>query len=369
MTDRRDQVSYTQAGKGAFAWDHPQSVGGLGSTGTSAANALAAEADVVIGVGTRYTDFTTASRTVFQNPDVEFVNLNVLAFDAAKLSAHMLVADAREGLRALQDALGTFSVSGGYRDRAAALVARWSEVTDRCYDLGRGPLPAQTEILGVLNEGMGPGDILVNAAGSMPGDLQALWRASSPRQYHLEYGFSCMGYEIPAAMGIKLAAPDAEVVALVGDGTYQMNPQEITTVVSEGLKVIFVVVQNHGYASIGSLSQSLGSQRFATRFRMRQDSTGQLDGGHVPFDIAASARSLGADVLVADGVEQFRAAFATARASQRATVIVVETDVDGPNPPSSAWWDVPVAQVSTLASTQDARAVYDEARRARRHFL
>lgn len=362
-------VADTQAGKGAIRWDHPQAVGGLGATGTDTANALAAEADVVIGIGTRYTDFTTASKTVFQNPNVRFVNINVLAFDAAKLSAELVVADARAGLEALQEVLGDFQTSPESQQRVAEMTAAWSTATDLCYAQSNAPFPAQTEIFGVLNELMGDEDILVNAAGSMPGDLQALWRAASPRQYHLEYGYSCMGYEIPAAMGVKLAAPDAEVVAIVGDGTYQMNPQEITTIVSEGLKVIFVVLQNHGYASIGALSRSRGSQGFGTRYRMRRAATRQLDGGFVPFDIEMNARSLGAKVLVADGVDEFRAAYRTAVASEVTTVIVVETDIDGPNPPSSAWWDVPVAEVSTLPSTQAARVEYEAARRAQRHFL
>jgi 3D-(3,5/4)-trihydroxycyclohexane-1,2-dione acylhydrolase (decyclizing) len=362
-------VADTQAGKGAIEWDHPQAVGGIGATGNDAANALANTADVIIGVGTRYTDFTTASNTVFANPDVRFVNLNVAAFDAAKRSATMLVADAREGLVALTAALAGYRTSDEYRAEVRSRVADWQQVTDECFHRGHGPLPAQTEVFGALNELMADDDILINAAGSMPGDLQALWRARTPRQYHLEYGYSCMGYEIPAALGAKLAAPDAEVVAIVGDGGYQMLPGELATIVQERVKVILVLLQNHGFASIGALSQSHGSERFGTQYRLRDAATGLLDGDPVPVDLAANAASFGVDVLVATTIDEFRAAYRTAAASDRATLIHIETDPLGPNPPSSAWWDVPVAEVSTLPGTRRARQEYERARAAQRTHL
>ena len=376
-------VADTQAGKGAINWDHPLAAGGIGSTGCDSANTLAAAADVVIGVGTRYTDFTTASRTVFGDPHVRFVNLNVAAFDAAKHSAEMVVADAREGLAALTEALAGYRTSDAYQAEVTSLVTAWQQVTDRCYHLDRGRastpadsgvdqervLPAQTEVFGALNELMGDDDILINAAGSMPGDLQALWRARTPRQYHLEYGYSCMGYEIPAALGAKLAAPDAEVVAIVGDGGYQMLPQEIATLVAEHIKVILVLLQNHGFASIGSLSESRGSQRYGTRYRMRNPETGELDGDNVPVDFVRNAESFGANVLVAKSIDDFRAAYATAVAAERTTLIYIETDLYGPNPPASGWWDVAVSEVSTLPSTQRARREYEHAKTAQRAYL
>ena len=362
-------VADTQAGKGAISFEHPASVGGIGSTGNDAANALAAEADLVIGVGTRYSDFTTASHTAFGNPGVRFVNLNVLAFDAAKNSAEMVVADARAGLVALTAALAGFRVAGSYSERVAALVADWARVSDECFHRNHQPLPAQTEVFGALNELMGDDDILINAAGSMPGDLQALWRARSPKQYHLEYGYSCMGYEIPAAMGAKLAAPDSEVVAIVGDGSYQMMPQEIATIVAENLKVIIVLLQNHGFASIGSLSQSRGSQRFGTSYRLRDPGSDRLEGEYVPLDLAANARSFGVDVLVVHTIGEFRDAYRTAAASSRTTVIHIETDPYGPNPPTSAWWDVPVAQTARLDSTRQAYTEYQQHKEGQRHHL
>ena len=362
-------VADTQAGKGAISFEHPASVGGVGSTGNDAANALAAGADVVIGVGTRYSDFTTASHTAFRNPGVRFVNLNVLAFDAAKNSAEMVVTDARAGLEALTAALGDYRVQDTYSHRVAGLVAAWAKVTDECFHRNNRPLPAQTEVFGALNELMGDDDIVINAAGSMPGDLQALWRARTPKQYHLEYGYSCMGYEIPAAMGAKLAAPDSEVVAIVGDGTYQMLPQEIATIVSENLKVIIVLLQNHGFASIGGLSQSRGSQRFGTNYRMRDNDSDRLDGAHVPLDLAGSARSFGADVFEVHTIEEFRDAYKLAAASTRTTLIYIETDLYGPNPPASAWWDVPVSQTARLESTQQAHIEYLQNKKDQRHHL
>ncbi|MCP2163316.1 3D-(3,5/4)-trihydroxycyclohexane-1,2-dione acylhydrolase (decyclizing) [Goodfellowiella coeruleoviolacea] len=362
-------VADTHAGKGAVPWDHPCAVGGLGSTGTSAANALAAEADVVLGIGTRYSDFTTASHTLFRNPEVRFVNLNVARLDAAKHAAEMLLADAKLGIQALHGALAGWQVDEAYRARVRALAEEWNRTADACFHLGHGPLPAQTEILGALNELVDDRDVVINAAGSMPGDLQMLWRARDPKAYHVEYAYSCMGYEVAAGVGVKLAAPDREVFVLVGDGSYLMMAQEIVTMVAEGLKVVVVLVQNHGFASIGSLSDALGSQRFGTQYRYRDRDSGLLDGNILPVDLAANAESLGATVLRATTVAEFRAAITQAKANTTTTVVHVETDPLGPNPPGSAWWDVPVGQVSELDSTRKAHETYAAHKRHQRHYL
>ncbi|GAA2089598.1 3D-(3,5/4)-trihydroxycyclohexane-1,2-dione acylhydrolase (decyclizing) [Actinomadura alba] len=372
-------VGETQAGKGALPWDHPCAVGAIGATGTTAANALARDADVVLGVGTRYSDFTTASRSVFADPAVRFVNLNVAAFDAAKHGGVSLVADARAGLAALSAALDGHHVEEGHRERTGRLVASWNATVDRAYGLGHGPLPAQSEVLGVVNEIAGPRDVVVCAAGSMPGDLHKMWRPRDPKGYHVEYGFSCMGYEIAGGLGVKMAAleeaaahgsgPAREVFVLVGDGSYLMMAQELVTAVQEGVKLVVVLVQNHGFASIGNLSESVGAQRFGTRYRYRSEDTGGLDGELLPVDLAANAASLGADVLRAEGIAELREALREATASSRTTVVHVETDPLAPAPDSDAWWDVPVAEVSELDTTRAARARYDEDKKAQRHYL
>ena len=361
-------VSDTQAGKGAINHDHPAAVGGVGSTGAASANALADEADVVIGIGTRYSDFTTASHTQFKNPDVKFVNINVAAFDAAKHSAEMVVGDARESLEALTAALDGYRVGDDYTERIAGLKAEWAKATHECYHRDQTPLPAQTEVFGALNELMGDGDVVINAAGSMPGDLQCLWQAPTPEQYHVEYAFSCMGYEIPAAMGVKLARPEAEVVSIVGDGTYQMLPMELATIVQEKIKVIFVLLQNYGFASIGALSESHGSQRFGTRYRTGE-TPHNADGDLLPVDIAANAESWGLKVLRVHGMDEFRRAYAEAVACEGPVMIHIETDLYGPNPPGSSWWDVPISEVSRLESTQQARAWYEGKKTDQRHYL
>jgi 3D-(3,5/4)-trihydroxycyclohexane-1,2-dione acylhydrolase (decyclizing) len=362
-------VADTQAGKGGLAWDHPMAVGGVGATGSAAANALAADADVVIGIGTRYSDFTTASRTAFQNPDVGFVNLNIAAFDAGKHAGVPVVADARRGIEALTDALASYHVDDSYTEHCQRLVADWTMVVDRAYHLGHEPLPAQTEIIGAVNEIAGPRDVVVQAAGSLPGDLQMLWRSADPKQYHVEYGYSCMGYEIAGALGIKMAAPDREVFALVGDGSYLMMSAEIVTAVSEGIKLVIVLIDNHGFSSIGSLSESLGSQRFGTQYRYRNPDSGLLDGGNLPVDLAANAESLGADVMRARTIAEFRAALAKARTAERITVVYVETDPLAPVPSSQSWWDVPVAQTAALDSTRQARQEYEQTKRRQRSYL
>jgi 3D-(3,5/4)-trihydroxycyclohexane-1,2-dione acylhydrolase (decyclizing) len=353
-------VAETQAGKGSLPYDHPLSLGAVGSTGTTAANRLAREADLVIGVGTRYSDFTTASRTAFGDPDVRFVNVNVAALDAAKQAGVGVVADAREALTALTGALRGWSVDDPYRETARRLAAEWDETVERAYHLGHGPLPAQSEIIGAVNEVSQPRDVVVCAAGSMPGDLHKLWRTRDPKGYHVEYGYSCMGYEIAGGVGVRMAAPDRDVYVMVGDGSYLMMAQELVTAVQEGIKIIVVLVQNHGFASIGALSEELGSQRFGTRYRYRDERTGRLDGDKLPVDLATNAESLGVRVLRAKGVDDFRAALIEARAHEGGPVLVhIETDPLVPAPDSESWWDVPVAEVSRLDTTREARVAYE----------
>jgi len=363
-------VAETQAGKGSLRYDHPQAIGAVGSTGTTAANAIARDADVVLGIGTRYSDFTTASRTVFAAPGVRFVNLNVAALDAAKHSGAGLVADARQALLALAAALAGWSVPAEYRQRYQALAAAWDATVTRAYALGHGPLPAQSEVIGAVNEVSQPRDVVVCAAGSMPGDLHKLWRTRDPKGYHVEYGYSCMGYEIAGGLGVRMAAPDRDVYVMVGDGSYLMMAQELVTAVQEGIKIIVVLVQNHGFASIGALSQELGAQRFGTAYRFRDPGTGRLDGDTLPVDLAANAASLGVRVLRVDGVTALREALQQARAHTGGPVLVhVEADPLVAAPDSGSWWDVPVPEVSTLDSTRQAHQAYLGHKERQRGYL
>jgi 3D-(3,5/4)-trihydroxycyclohexane-1,2-dione acylhydrolase (decyclizing) len=367
-------VADTQAGKGAILWEHPQAVGGVGSTGSPVANALAREADVVLGIGTRYSDFTTASKTAFQGGDdgrgVRFVNLNVAGYDAAKHAGVSLVADARVGLEALLDAdLSSYRVDEAYLRDYTAHKQQWNGLVDEAYHLDHQPLPAQTEVLGALNELIGPDATVVQAAGSMPGDLQMLWRTQDVKQYHVEYAFSCMGYEIAGALGVKMAAPEREVYALVGDGSYLMMSSEIVTAVSEGIKLVLVIVQNHGFSSIGSLSESLGSQRFGTSYRFRNADSGLLNGDKLPIDLAANAESLGAEVIRVKTMDEFREALERVRTIPHTVAVHIETDPLAPVPSSESWWDVPVSQVSELDSTQNAYKSYEEHKSRQRPYL
>jgi 3D-(3,5/4)-trihydroxycyclohexane-1,2-dione acylhydrolase (decyclizing) len=361
-------VAETQAGKGSLRYDHPLSVGAVGTTGTTAANALAREADVVLGIGTRWSDFTTASRSAFAAPGVRFVNVNIAAFDAAKHSGVAVVADARRALEALTEALAGWGTDPDYRERAYALAQQWDATVERAYRLDNSPLPAQSEVLGVVNEVSEARDVVVCAAGSMPGDLHKLWRTRDPKGYHVEYGFSCMGYEIAGGLGVKLAAPDRDVFVMVGDGSYLMMAQELVTAVQERIKLIVVLVQNHGFASIGRLSESTGSQRFGTAYRYR-GADGRLDGDVLPVDLAANAQSLGADVLRVRTVDELRSALIKAKAAERTTVVHVEVDPMVDAPGSESWWDVPVAEVATLDTTRAARAGYEQAKHAQRGYL
>ncbi len=361
-------VAETQAGKGSLRYDHPLSVGAVGATGSTAANALAREADVVLGIGTRWSDFTTASRTAFAAPGVRFVNVNVAAFDAAKHAGVSVVADARRGLEALTQALQGWGTEPGYRERAATLAREWDAVVEQAYGSRHTPLPAQSEVIGAVNEVAQPHDVVVCAAGSMPGDLHKLWRTRDPKGYHVEYGYSCMGYEIAGGLGVKLAAPERDVFVLVGDGSYLMMAQELVTAVQERVKLIVVLVQNHGFASIGRLSESLGSGRFGTAYRYRSE-RGRLDGDVLPVDLAANAESLGAQVLRVSTVDELHTALHKAKDADRTTVVHVEVDPSIGAPDSGAWWDVPVAEVAGLDGTRRARAGYERAKQAQRSYL
>ncbi|SEE54935.1 3D-(3,5/4)-trihydroxycyclohexane-1,2-dione acylhydrolase (decyclizing) [Jiangella alba] len=365
-------VAETQAGKGSLPYDHPLALGAVGATGTPGANRFAREADVVIGIGTRYSDFTTASRTAFQDPGVRFVNVNVTGFDGAKHAGLPLVADARAALEALTSELAGWSVAAAHREAAAAANREWDAVVTAAYGAGHRPLPAQTEVVGAVNEVSGPRDVVVNAAGSMPGELHKLWRTRDPKGYHVEYGFSTMGYEIAAGVGVRMAAPDRDVFVMVGDGSYLMMAQELVTAVQERIKVVVVLVQNHGFASIGSLSESLGSQRFGTAYRYRSGESGRLDGGVLPVDLAANAASLGVTVVRVATVDELRAALRDAKAAPAdggPILIHVETDPLAGAPDSDSWWDVPVSETAALDTTRAARAAYERQKKAQRPLV
>jgi 3D-(3,5/4)-trihydroxycyclohexane-1,2-dione acylhydrolase (decyclizing) len=367
-------VAETQAGKGALAWDHAQVLGAMGATGSLAANRLAHGADLVVGIGTRYSDFTSASMTAFQNPDVKFVNINTAEFDAYKVGAIPVVADARVALEQLSAALAGHTVSAAYAADIAELKAKWDAEVDRLFhlngqDSGRAGKPAQSEVIGAMWEAAGERDVLLSAAGSHPGDLHKLWRTRTPNGYHMEYGYSCMGYEIPGAMGAKMADPTREVFVFLGDGTYLMAPSEIATSVQEGIKIIVVLVNNHGFASIGSLSRSLGQGGFGTHYRVRGKKSGQLDGEPVNVDFVANARSLGAHAIEAANLDELKKALKEAKAADRTTVIVVETDRSVGVPGYESCWDVAVAEVSEVESVREARAKYEEARKRERRYL
>jgi 3D-(3,5/4)-trihydroxycyclohexane-1,2-dione acylhydrolase (decyclizing) len=359
-------VAETQAGKGSLPYDHPSALGAVGATGTLAANRIAADADVVIGIGTRWSDFTTASRTAFRNPDVRFVNVNVADFDAAKLDGIALVADARVALERLAEALKEHQVSAGYREQVSRLNEEWDREVTRLYGLDHGPLPAQSEVIGAVNDASDPTDVVVCAAGSMPGDLHKLWRTRDPKGYHVEYGYSCMGYEIAGGLGVKMAAPDREVYVLVGDGSYLMLSSEIVTSIQEGLKLTIVLVDNHGFSSIGSLSRSLGTDGFGTQYRYRRNGSLGLDSDTapapvLPVDLAANAESLGAKVIRCASLEELRRGLEAAKGEDSTVVLAIEVDRYEGVPGYESWWDVPVAEVSEVDAVQVARAAYEQA--------
>ncbi|MFD1717453.1 3D-(3,5/4)-trihydroxycyclohexane-1,2-dione acylhydrolase (decyclizing) [Georgenia deserti] len=372
-------VATTQAGGGALVWDHPANLGGVGATGSLAANRTAAKADVVIGIGTRYSDFTTASRTAFQHPDVTFVNLNVAPFDAHKHGTALpLVADARAGIEALATELAGHRIEAGYAEQLAREKAGWDSVVDKAFTPSGRDVPGQPEIIGAVQRASDPQDVLVQAAGSLPGDLQKLWRVRDPLGYHVEYAYSCMGYEIAGGLGVRravdAAGEDRDVIVMVGDGSYLMLHSELVTAVAENLKIIVVLLQNHGFASIGNLSESVGSERFGTRYRRYDPAARNFQRGDVlPVDLAANARSYGLDVLEIDptprAIEDLGEALTAAKAADGPTLIHINADPLVTAPDGEGWWDVPVAAVSTVDATRAARETYVEQRARRRPLL
>ncbi len=359
-------VTETQAGKGSLNYDHPQALGAMGVTGTPGANILAREADVVIGVGTRYSDFTTASQTAFQNSGVKFININVSEFDAGKQLALPLVGDARITLQELGEALGNCSVESSYAARVTKIREEWDNEVDRIYHLNWGPPISQGEVIGIVNEVSEARDVVVCAAGSLPGDLHKLWRTRDPKGYHLEYGYSCMGYEISGGLGVKMAAPDREVYVMVGDGSYLMMSQEIVTSLQEGYKLNVIVLDNHGFSSIGGLSRACGNEGMGTEYRYRRN--GKMDGDAIAVDFVANAQSLGADAVRARTGEDLRQALEKARNNCKTSVVVIETAYAQRVPGYESWWDVPISEVSEMKPVQEARARYVEARKKQRAF-
>jgi 3D-(3,5/4)-trihydroxycyclohexane-1,2-dione acylhydrolase (decyclizing) len=371
-------VAETQAGRGALPSDHPSSLGAVGTTGTAAANRLAREADLVIGVGTRWSDFTTASKSAFQDPGVRFVNVNVAAFDAAKHSGLPVVGDARVALDALREALTGHRVDEAWERRAAQEAADFAAEVARLVAPREGALPHQAAVIGAINDAAGETGVIVCAAGSAPGDLHKLWRARDPlgKGYHVEYGYSCMGYEVPGGMGVKLAAPDRDVFVLVGDGSYLMMPGELATAVAESIPIVVVLVDNHGYASIGALSRSLGASGFGTHYRRSPDGAIVVDdaaglapaggAGALPVDLAANAESLGLRVLRPRSIDELRTALGEARGASGPVCVHIEVDRYAGVPSYESWWDVPVAEVAHDPAVRAARDAYERDRRAQR---
>ena len=362
-------VGETMAGKGALPWNHRQNLEAVGVTGTPGANVLARDADLVIALGTRLSDFTTASKTAFHNPEVRFINVNVAEFDAHKHAALPLVADARVTLDELREALEGYRIGDGYASQVASLKEQWKTESDRLFNLRHGPPISQGEVIGIVNKFSRAEDVVVCAAGSLPGDLHKLWRTHHAKGYHLEYGYSCMGYEIAGGLGVKMADPAREVYVMVGDGSYLMMSAEIVTALQEGYKLNIILLNNYGFGSIGGLSQALGSGGFGTEYRARREESGQLDGPRLEVDFAANAASLGARVMHATTRDDLQVALAEAREEKRTTVIVIEVDREMRVPGYESWWDVPVAEVSEIDSVRRAREAYDEAVKRERYLL
>ena len=361
-------VAESQAGKGSLPFDHPQSLGAVGATGTLAGNRIAADADLVIGIGTRWSDFTTASKTAFQHPAVRFINVNIADFDAHKHAGLPLRADARAALEALSAAVRGYQVPRAHAERIATVRAEWDAEVERLVSGAGTARPSQAEVIGAVNAAAGPKGVVVCAAGSLPGDLHKLWRPRDPKSYHLEYGYSCMGYEVAGGLGVAMADPDRPVFVMVGDASYLMMSGEIVTAVQEGVKLTIVLIDNHGFGSIGSLSESVGSARFGCEYRAR-GADGQLSGAALPIDYVANAASLGACAVRATSARDLATALAEAKSAPGVSVVVVESDPSLKVGGYDSWWDVPPAEVSTMDAVKAARAAWEEAVKKERDYL
>jgi 3D-(3,5/4)-trihydroxycyclohexane-1,2-dione acylhydrolase (decyclizing) len=361
-------VAETFAGKGSLAYDHPSNLGAAGATGTPGANEFTSVADLIIGIGTRYSDFTTASKTAFQNPEVKFININIAGFDSYKHCALPVIADARVCLEELVGLMEGFMVPESWTKRAANSNKAWDEQVTRIYTVS-GSIPvSQAEVVGAVNEYAGPRDVVLCAAGSLPGDLHKLWRTRDPKGFHLEYGYSTMGYECAAGIGAKMACPDREIFVMVGDGNYLMMNNEIVTAIQEGIKITIILLNNNGFGSIGALSESIGSQRFGTKYRYRDKKTGLLTGDTLPVNFGQNARSLGAHVIEADDIKSLKNALTEAKKQTVTTVITIETDLCK-GVPGYAWWEVPVAEVAEIDSVKKAYQSYKESKKKQRYYL
>src|SRR6202162_1332295 len=357
-------VCETQAGKGSLPYDHAQQLGAMRGTATPGANIMARGADLIIGIGTRYSDFTTASKTAFQNPEVRFININVAEFDSYKHRALPLTGDARVTLEELNEALADVRVNSSYQARIGTFRDNWEKEVDRIYGVRKDPPITQGEVIGVVNEICKAEDVMVCAAGSLPGDLHKLWRTQRPGNYHMEYGYSCMGYEIAGGLGIKMANPENDVYVMVGDGSYLMMAQEIVTSVQEGYKLNIILLDNHGFSSIGGLSRSCGNDGTGTNYRYRRGDS--YDGDLLPVDFASNAASLGAWAVRARTSEELRNALREGKKQTRTSVVVVETSYNDRVPGYESWWEVPIAEVSERDTVKNARSVYEKARKNER---
>ncbi len=364
-------VGETFAGKGALPYNDPHNLGGTGATGTEGANYISERADVIIGIGTRYSDFTTASKSAFQNKDVKFININVTEFDAHKHSGLAVTGDAKVILEELTEALKGYRVDAAYEEKVKAFNKSWDEKVEYAYTPDTvGGLPSQSEVVGALNNFSNPEDVVLNASGSLPGDIHKLWRTRNPKGFHHEYGYSCMGYEIAGGLGAKMACPDREIYVMIGDGGYLMMSSEIVTSVQEGYKLIIVLINNKGFGSIGGLSQSIGQGRFGTEYKYRDGNSQQLDGGDLPVNLAANAASLGAEVISATDINSFNEALKVAKANTKTTVIHIETVPERKIAGYGwAWWDVPIAEVSEVDEVNKARETYMKNKKKQRYFL
>jgi 3D-(3,5/4)-trihydroxycyclohexane-1,2-dione acylhydrolase (decyclizing) len=361
-------VSETQAGKGSLIYDHPLNLGGVGVTGTKGANLIERDADLVIGIGTRYSDFPTASKTAFQNPDVRFININVFEMDAFKHAAIPLVGDAQVTLQSLAKLLEGYRTADEYQQQVKRYNTEWDAEVTRVYNLEHGPLMSQGELIGVANELSDPRDVVMSAAGSFPGDLHKLWRTRDHKGYHLEYGYSTMGYEIAGGLGIKLADPSRDVFVMVGDGSFQMMNTEIITSIQEGMKIIIMLANNNGYSSVGRVSEQVGSEGFGCHYRYRGQS-GWYDGGVLPVDFVKMAEGMGAIGIRANTRDELADAVQRAKQADRTVVIVTETDWHERVPGYGFWWDMATAHVSEMPEVNAARQQYEAEKKNQRYLI